>query len=407
MTFRRPIASTQHAFIVLSAIVFILSSVVSSTIYIESSYIRDAILHTEALVGLTADPDRLVGIAYTLASLVTLYALITAPRRLRRFGDYRFTLSLMMLLVLVLFGLALGGSAFLVIPLFIIQTTLVSILFYNLDLFLEHYARSENMGVIRGRYATMSALAFLLPPLAAGLLVERFGFELVYLIAAFLLFPALFLLVRYLSDFKDLEYEHVALLEPLSVFRTQPDLGRISLARFFLHFFYVWMIVYTPLYFHNHLGIGYGQIGLMLTIALTTFVLIPSPAGWLADKVLGEKELIVLGFILMGSASFAIPFAATSLHPVLFLGALLFLGRTGAALVDTLTDVYFFKEVDGKSASLISYYRSISPLASMIAPLLASILLFGHTIELSGLFTILGVIMLCATYFPLRIKDTL
>jgi MFS family permease len=226
------------------------------------------------------------------------------------------------------------------------------------------------------------------------------------LVSAFLLFPALFLLMRYLSDFKDLVYERVSLLDPIAKFRTQPDLGRISFARFFLQFFYVWMIVYTPLYFHNQLGISYAEIGLMLTVALTAFVLFPSPVGWLADNVLGEKELLILGFILMGVASFAIPLVTDPEHRVLVLGALLFLGRTGASLVDTLTDVYFFKSVDGRSASLISYYRSLAPLASVVAPLLASMLLFGHTIRLEGLFTILGVIMLCAIYFPLRIKDT-
>lgn len=406
MNFRRPIASTRHAFIILSSIVFLLSAVVSFTIYIESSFVRDAIMRTEALNGLATDPDRLVGIVYALASMVTLYALITAPRQLRRFGDYRFTFSLMMILALTLFGLALGGSAFLIIPLFVIKTTLVSILFYNLDLFLEHYSRSENVGVIRGKYATMSALAFLFPPVIAGIIVERSGFQLAYLVSAFLLFPALFLLMRYLSDFKDLEYERVSLLDPIAKFRTQPDLGRISFARFFLQFFYVWMIVYTPLYFHNQLGISYAEIGLMLTVALTAFVLFPSPVGWLADNVLGEKELLILGFILMGVASFAIPLVTDPEHRVLVLGALLFLGRTGASLVDTLTDVYFFKSVDGRSASLISYYRSLAPLASVVAPLLASMLLFGHTIRLEGLFTILGVIMLCAIYFPLRIKDT-
>jgi MFS family permease len=407
MSFRRSIASPHDAFVVLSAIVFLLSAQVSFIIYIESSYIRDAIVHTEALASFASDPDRLVGIGFALASMVTLFALITAPRQLRRFGDYRFTLSLLLLLVLTLLGLAGGGSALLIIPLFVVETTLVSLLFYNLDLFLEHYSQNENTGVIRGKYVTISALAFLFPPFIAGQLVERFGFTLVYLIGSSLIIPAAVLLIRYLADYKDLKYEHVPLAATFKEFYKRADLWNVFCARFFLQFFYSWMIVYSPIYFHNQLGVSYSEFGLMLTIALTAFVLFPTPAGWLADNVLGEKELLILGFLIMGTASFIIPHIESGGVSLIVLGALLFLGRTGASLVDTLTDVYFFKKVDGKNAGLISYYRSLSPLASILAPLLATVLLFGHTIELAGLFTILGIIMLGAIYFPLRMTDTL
>ncbi len=88
-------------------------------------------------------------------------------------------------------------------------------------------------------------------------------------------------------------------------------------------------------------------------------------------------------------------------------GALLFVGRMGAATVETMSEVYFFKHVDAHNASLVGYFRRARPLAFIIAPLLASVLLGFHLLKFGDLFYVLGFIMLFAFYFTLRLKDTL
>ena len=44
---------------------------------------------------------------------------------------------------------------------------------------------------------------------------------------------------------------------------------------------------------------------------LIPFVLIEYPAGWLADKYLGETEMLTLGFVIIGIAVLALLQAAT------------------------------------------------------------------------------------------------
>jgi MFS family permease len=406
--FKHSPESSKDAFILLSILLFFFSAQASLTIYIDALYLKDAILSTPAFADmkLWEDPERLVGMLYTFASLITLFALVSAPRTLRRFGNYRWTLAVLILHVLALLGLGLFDSAWFIIPLFVLEAALVSVLYFNFDVFLERYSKDENTGMIRGIMITIGSIAWLLPPFFSGMIIERWGFPLVYLTGAAIILPAIFIMMRYFSDFKDLVYDDAPLLMTKEDTRKHPNISRILWVNFFLQFFYAWMIIYAPIYFHDHIGISYAEFGLILTVALSAFVLFPSPLGWLADKVLGEKELLLCGFFLMGLTSLAIPFLSAASLALWWWALLLFVGRTGASIVETMTETYFFKQIDGHNASLIGYFRRSRPMAFIVAPLIASLLLSFGVIELQSLFTILGFVMLAGMAFTLRIKDT-
>ena len=130
--------SEKHAFIVLSVLMFFFSAQVSLDMYVDSSYLKSTILSTPGFADSTvwSNPDHMVGALYTFASLITLIGLLSAPRILRRFGNYKWTLYTLILHVMLLLGLAFSNTAWLVIPLFMVETALTSILYFNFDLFL-------------------------------------------------------------------------------------------------------------------------------------------------------------------------------------------------------------------------------------------------------------------------------
>lgn len=400
--------SAKTAFVVLSVLMFFFSAQVSLTIYVDSSYLASAIAHTPSIASMPLwnNPEDMVGALYTFASLLTLLALLYAPRILRKIGNYHWTLSVLTLQVLILLGLAMSNTAWLIIPLFMVEAALVSVLYFNFDVFLERYSNDAETGMIRGLFMVIGSVAWLFPPFFAGMILDKFGFQLVYLVGAAIVLPTVFLMIRYFGDFQDITYDDAPLFMTKEDNAKHPDIHRILTANFFLQFFYAWMIIYAPLYFHNHVGISYQDFGTILVIALSAFVIFPYPTGWIADKLLGEKELLVAGFLLMAGTSALIPTVANA-HVGLFLWALLlFVGRTGAATVETMTETYFFKQIDGRSAGLIGYFRRSRPLAFIAAPITASILLELNIIDIGGLFYVLAGIMLCAIYFPLRLKDT-
>lgn len=400
--------SAKHAFIILSLLMFFFSAQVSLNMYIDSSYLKSAIVSTPgfSLLHMWSNPDHMIGALFTFASLITLFALVSAPRILRRFGNYRWTLSILLLHMMLLLGLALSNSAWFIIPLFMVESALTSILYFNFDVFLEHYSKDENTGVIRGIFMAITSIAWLVPPFMAGIIVDHYGFALIYLLGALLIIPTIFLMMVYLHDFKDMHYDANSVALSPAEEKKRPDISRILWVQFFLQFFYALMIIYAPLYFHDVIGISYQDFGIIMSIALTAFVIFPTPQGWLADKMLGEKEMLIIGFFLMGISSFAIPYLA-SLHLSLWWwGALLFVGRTGASTVETMAEVYFFKQIDGKNASYIGDFRRTRPMAFIVAPLLASVLLEFEFVDLGGLFFILGAAMIVALYFPVGLKDT-
>lgn len=400
--------SARAAFIALSVFTFLFSAQVSLTIYIDSSYLKHAIESTPSLSAMRFwdNPEHAVGTIYTFASLVTLIALLYAPYFLRRIGNYRWTFSILLLHIIVLLGLGMFDSGLLIIPLFILEAAMISILYYNLDVFLERYSKDESTGAIRGFFLMIGSIAWVLPPLFAGQIIDNKGFGLVYLSGAALMLPALFLMMRYFSDFKDLKYDDAPLIPTREERARHPDVSRILASNFMMHFFYAWMIIYMPLYLHNHLGYSYSHIGLMLTLALIAFIVFPYPAGWIADNVLGEKELLVAGFLLMAATTALIPSFAAAGATLPFWAGLLFLGRAGASTVETMNETYFFKQIDGHHTGLMGYFRRSRPLAFMLAPLLASLLLEYGVVTIEGLFYLLAIIMIAALYFPLKLKDT-
>lgn len=400
--------SAKHAFIILSILMFFFSAQVSLDMYVDSSYLKSTILTTPGFADTHAwmNPDNVIGALYTVASFITLLGLILAPRILRRFGNYKWTLSILIVHMLLLLGLAFSKTAWLVIPLFMVESALTSILYFNFDVFLEHYSKDENTGVIRGIFIAISSIAWFTPPFFAGIIVDHYGFSLIYLTGALLIIPTVIIMVLYMSGFKDMSYDARTIALSPSEEKRKPDVARILWVQFFLQFFYAWMIIYAPIYFHDVVGVSYQDFGMIMAIALTAFVIFPTPQGWLADKLLGEKEMLVIGFFLMGISCVAIPYLASFHLGLWWWAALLFVGRTGASTVETMAEVYFFKQIDGHNASYIGSFRRTRPLAFIVAPLLATALLQFEAIELGGLFVLLGFIMLIALYFPIGLKDT-
>jgi predicted MFS family arabinose efflux permease len=135
---------------------------------------------------------------------------------------------------------------------------------------------------------------------------------------------------------------------------------------------------------------------------LSAFVILQYPLGKLADTKFGEKELLIAGLLSMGIATLMLP--TITEKSILIWGVALFATRAGAATTEVMADSYFFKMVKASDTGIISVYRSMLPLAYILAPLLGGILIsaFGF----STLFSILGVVVLLTVLPALAIHDT-
>ncbi len=383
-------ATRNNPLIFVYLLSFFLTLHIAVPVYIESSFL-----------GTLVSPSK-VGLIFSLASLASIIALHFIPRALKALGDFRATLIFLALEVSVYFGLALLKDPLILIVLFIASYVLLYLISFDLDLIVERFTRDEATGSVRGIYLTSANVAWVLSPiLAAGILTNNEYWK-VFLAAAFFLIPALVIFARTLEHFKDPRYHTAPFIQTARAVWRQRDLRSIFLVSFILQFFFTCMLIYTPLYLHEQLGFPWGDIGIILSVMLVPFLLIEGPFGRLADKLLGEKEMLVVGFVVMATATALMSFVTDT--SFLTWAALLFMTRVGAALIEIMSETYFFKKIDSKDADIVSLQRSVRPFAGVVAPLLATALL--PFIPLQYFFVILGGIVLLGLYPALALRDT-
>lgn len=369
---------------------FIFSFNLALTAYINSSFISNYINESR------------IGLIFSIAAFVTFIGLQYLPHILEAIGNRDLALSLLFLAMFSLFMLVVAKNPIVITGFFILYIASNNLMVYSLDIFVEHFSQNSSTGKARGLYLMITNLAWMLSPLVAGVIVSKHGFSSLYsIVICIILF--VFLFIRFaLKQFKDSVYLKMSLLDGFSFIKNRPNIIRIIILNFFLQFFFSWMIVFTPIYLREVIGFGYGTIGIIFMVMLSPFVLFQLPLGILADKKWGEKEMLIVGFIIMGISTIIFS-AYHGVNPIIF-AAILFFTRVGASTIEVMCETYFFKQINDNEPEIISLYRTTTPIAFIVAPLIGSFLILR--IPFSSLYSILGILVLLGTFFILRLKDT-
>jgi len=249
----------------------------------------------------------------------------------------------------------------------------------------------------------MSNFGIAIGPLMLALLTKDESLRPVYIAAFFLLVPVVILVIALFrsSNPKWHTLHHRALL-PFKIWWNTKAVRRTTLIRLVLETFFVIMVIYSPIYLHETLGFGWSLIGIMFAIMLLPFILFQWPVGRFADKLFGEKEFMIVGFIIMGLTLFIMPKLGAS---AVLWTITLFLSRVGASFVEVTTDSYFFKHVDDRDTGLLSIFRLTRPVSVILGTLLGVITIGLFSFE--QIFYVLAVIIFLGLKEALAIRDTL
>lgn len=361
--------------------------------YLESSFISQFI------------DKKLLGLFFALTYLVAFILISNYSRLINRFGNFKTVVCALAISSGALLTLVLTNHPWLSIIALLVYLCIRPLVFISLDIFLEFFSADVSTGRMRGLYLTIVNLGWLVSPLIMGhLMGAKSSYHYPFALSLILTLTVMALLFLAVGN---VTHRPLAGKKPFAWGQTflrlwqNKDLRGIYLIDCLLNFFYSWMVIYTPLYLVG-LGLSWPTIGVIFTIMLLPFVLFEFPAGYLADKFLGEKELIIAGLLIMSVACFFI-FLANDVN-FIFWCVVLFLSRIGAALVEAMRDTYFFKKINYQDIGLLNIFRSAWPLAFFLGPLTAVIIL--QFTELNSLYLILGIILLLGLYFPFSIKDT-
>lgn len=345
--------------------------------------------------------EQVVGYLYMAGAFVNISVFITIPYFLRKKGNFKMSMLLIIAEFATLVGIAFAMNKALIIMLFIVHSAIAPILFYMMDIFLERYAKPEEMGSMRGVYLTMQNIPPVITPFIAGLILIKPNFWKIYLISATFLVPLTIILVSYFKKFQDQEYYVLEVREAARRFYNKKNIFNVFIDHFLLHLFYGVTVIYLPIYLVNHIGFDWGNVGIIFSLMLLPFVIFQIPIGNLVDKYHDEKYMIILGFFLMSCTFILIPFIQGA--NIVLWAAILFVSRIGASLVEVSSESYFFKHIHSDNAGFIGFFRMTRSLPYFICPLILSISTLFFGFKYVFLFT--GLIMLIGVRYTLIIKD--
>ncbi|MFA6459085.1 MAG: MFS transporter [Candidatus Paceibacterota bacterium] len=347
--------------------------------------------------------ERIVSLIYMVGGAVSILGFLIAPSFIRRYGNYKTSVVLICIQIILFIGLFFSASPTVIATFFMVQLAVSALIGLTLDIFLEVYTDSVHIGKVRGLYNASLNASWLIAPLIGSMLIGSTGnYRNTFFAALLMLLPFLYLIYRNFPRFKDPNYIHLSPVQLVKHIGGNKNWVKLFSANIILQVFYSWMVVYSPIYLNKTMGFSWFDIGLILTIMLLPFPLIQYPLGKIADEKYGEKEIMALGFVIMGIATIFLAFI--NIPNVALWALVLFITRIGAASVEVMIESYFFKTVSPRDAAALGVFRITRPVSLFIAPLITIVGLMFTTNQY--LFVIIGVICLTAVIPALSIKDT-
>lgn len=346
-----------------------------------------------------------VGMVYTVGSALSILIFLFVSRVLHKVGNYKMTLFLLTIDFLAIGGMAFADTMRVAIPLFLIHLISVPLIYFNLDVLMESEIGEDEGGTgsSRGLILTLSSIVGALSPLiGTNLISGDSGFTNAYLVSAAFIIPVILILTWYFRRFNDPDYEEVDVLLAVRHFWENINLRYVYLASFTLQFFFMVAVVYVPLYMTDTIGLSWKEFGIVMFWAQTAYIIFEYPIGIIADKYIGEKEMMAAGFLLLALSTSWLAFVTSA--SLITWSLIMFATRTGASLIEVTTESYFFKKTTGSDSQVISFFRTTRPLAYVLGAMVGSLSILFLPFNL--FFVVVALLMVPSIFFAVHLVDT-
>lgn len=367
---------------------FLLGFSQSLLVYVESSYFK-----------LSLGSEN-VGVFYFLAYVISLIGLLNMHKLIKRLGKATSFFLLFFLQICAMAFLTMVPPSILGIFLLMINIITAYLMYVVLDIIMESYSEDRKSGRIRGLHLMIISAGFMLGPILSTRILERYDYAGLFLLSMLISMVIFIIGLVGLRGGNNKFNGNITIRDLVKKIFVNKNLMRIYWVSFVLEFFYALMTVYTPLYLLD-LGMSWTQIGVIFTIMLIPFIVVNYPVGLIADKKLGEKEMIIFALFVMAFSTFSIFFVTST--SVAVWGLVLFLTRVGAAMVETLRDSYFYKRIDGDDMDIISFFRTSRSTGYIAATAVSAMLLVIFPVK--AMFLFLTFVILLALYPAFTLVD--
>ena len=348
--------------------------------------------------------SSIVSAVYMIGSIVALIASIQVARYIKKIHTYQFTfgVALAEIVVLILFG---HTKNIYILPIFfIIHFVLQVLLNICLNVFIQNFTLHAKVGSVRGLFLAVFNIGILISPFIGGMILKFSSFTTLYTVSACMLIPYLFFLHKYLNHMKEPAYHQIDLFAATKKVFNNKNLRAAFIGELVVQSFYAVMIIYSPIYL-TAIGIPLTTyLTIILPLALIPLVLLPYELGHLADTKLGEKELLIIGLLILTVTTFL--FVIITSVDVRIWVLVLLASRIGASFVETMSFSYYFKKVEVEDPSLTALFINTQGIATLLVGTTGVIIapFLGDRPQL--MFIILGCAILWSISYVLPMKDT-
>ncbi len=175
---------------------FIFSFHVAISAYVNSSFLTNFI------------SEKYIGILYTLSSVLALFLLSKSVNILKNFGNKKLTILFLFINILSLIGLIFSSNPYLIGISFISFLSTNTLIFFCIDIFVEHFSDPSQTGKTRGLYLTIVNIAWMLSPLVAAFMITKEGgYKAIYSLALLMVSIMTIGLMMSVKTFKDQKYK--------------------------------------------------------------------------------------------------------------------------------------------------------------------------------------------------------
>ncbi len=359
--------------------------------YITSSYFKQVIVTDN------------IGFFYIISFSIILILLFNLNKLIEGFGRARTLMTLMILQIAILFllqfiNITISGAVLLM--LYIILFGVITVVF---DIVLEAYSADAKTGRIRGFFLSVYNFGFLVGPVSSVYILQHYGFNGIFFSTMILYIVMFLILFTALNDIKGhVKKQSLSFVQIITKFKNDKNLVNIYWIAFTLRFFYATMTVFVPLYLRE-IGFSWGNIGFIFTIMLVPFIFIEYPVGILADKKYGEKEMLFIGSVIVACSTIVMYFINSK--ELWIWMSILFVSRIGAALLETMQDSYFYKQINENDIALINFFRSTRAIGYIASAVFVGIMLYFFG-DMKNIFIILSIIFVIGLYPIIKLVDT-
>lgn len=366
----------------------------SLVLFINSTYIERFVV------------PEIVGTLFMIGSSLAVISFLFIAKILRRVGNVRLTIWLVVLEIIALVTLGLTSTPAVAIVAFVTFLFTNPLIYLNLDIFSETIIGDDenSTGYKRGLLLACIAGAAMLAPLMISYIAGpgEIYLERVYLVAAGVFGLFLATILSRFHTFTDPTYHEVRVFAALRAFWRDTNIRFSLLAQFMLQLAFSWLVIYVPLYLVSEIGLTWADIGVAIAVGTLAYVLFEFPIGYAADTYIGEREMMAFGFVVLSLTFISLSFITSS--SLWIWVTMMFIMRSGASFVETTVESYFFKHTKGSDTNYLSFFRLTRPLAIMAGGLLGSIsLLF---LPFTYIFIVMGCILVFGLYAAYHIVDT-